>query len=707
MRLLRGLGAAVPAYLLNGASVALGVAIVQLAFSALASGSAGQAATTGAVVASLPHLADRAGRTGRRVIAGGVVGTVAQLVVLSSRGSVMASGAAIASIAFAAMMAMAWGKRAAPISFSAVIAMVFSLALPTSTPILPTVEHSLAGALAYTVFAVLANRVLAKRFRTLSVAEALSKASSLLEVRALEVGGRAHVARPELRGELVKSETALAEALQASRDLVFFGPDSERGRRETEILIRLIELRDALLASRLDLELLGSDERAREARRQLAQALGSIGRSLRMASTLIRGRDARPPRAPASVSLDAALLDPGRSDPLGRRERLWPVVVRRLERLAEEVHRIEDLAAGASPEALGSRDDLRRFASDDSWPLSTLKKNLTPGSSTFRHALRTAVALTTVFFAARALPWGSHPHWLVLTVAVVLRGTLDQTLARRNGRVAGTAIGCAVVMVLAGAVPDAVLRVVFFAAVGAAHAFVGIRYLLTAASAAVMALLQAHFASPELRFVAIERLVDTVLGALFAYGFSYVLPSWERRTLPESVRRALDEMRDYALATLSLDPRAEVEQRLARQSAYDALSEVAASLERSTVEPRRVRPPREPLVAFLDHAQILMAHLSSLRFSIARRREQLALPEAQEAIAAARDALDEMLGPGRAIVEAPRPPSYPEIELPSELPDARALPWVLRRLDLTVREGATVGARGVEALEHLRRSSLR
>ena len=56
-----------------------------------------------------------------------------------------------------------------------------------------------------------------------------------------------------------------------------------------------------------------------------------------------------------------------------------------------------------------------------------------------------------------ALPWGSHPYWLVLSVAVVLRGNLGDTLARRNARVLGTMLGCLVVVGLIKALQAAIV----------------------------------------------------------------------------------------------------------------------------------------------------------------------------------------------------------------------------------------------------------
>src|SRR5690606_36278759 len=114
------------------------------------------------------------------------------------------------------------------------------------------------------------------------------------------------------------------------------------------------------------------------------------------------------------------------------------------------------------------------------------------------------------------LPWSAHPQWLVLGVAVVLRGSLDQTLARRRPRLVGTVIGCLLVLGFANLQSPALMTAIFLVATGVAHAFALRRYLITAVAATLMALLQAHLADPAAGFAIAERLADTVLGAALA-----------------------------------------------------------------------------------------------------------------------------------------------------------------------------------------------
>jgi uncharacterized membrane protein YccC len=385
------------------------------------------------------------------------------------------------------------------------------------------------------------------------------------------------------------------------------------------------------------------------------------------------------------------------------RARLLPAIAARLGYVREEIEHMGRLLQGVSERSsLGPEELTQLVSDDDTWPLRALGEHLSLSSPVLRHAARSALAMLTVYFLAYALPWTTRPYWLLLSVAVVLRGTLDDTLSRRNARVLGTAIGCVMVTVTVPLLPTPWLQLVFVGAVGVAHAFVNVRYLLTAIAATIMALLQAQFAAPHFTPLVLERLLDTVLGGLFAWGFSYVLPSWERRGLPVALERALDALRAYSKSALELDANARSQQRLDRQRAYDALAVIAAAVQRSAAEPKRVQPPVKPLVSALDHAHQLMAHLSSLRSLLQRRASRLPASEADTALAAARRSIEAHLSL-QQIVPTFESTGTTAGETPGTRIDESPLPWLLRRLDAALHDASATGRAAREAMSELAR----
>jgi uncharacterized membrane protein YccC len=683
-----------PAYAVNGIAVALGIGGVHLLFGSVGGPAAAQIAGSAAVCASLADLPNTVDRTWQRVLGAGVLAVCSTLLVALLAGHPVALGVAIMAMAFIAMMTMAWGARAGPVSFAPILALVFAMALPPGEyGVVAQVGWSLAGAGVYLGWSVVASALLQRHYRRLALVAAMRAAASLLRSRAELLRAAAEATRDEAAlGHWIADEAALAERLQVARDLLFAAPDEARTRRGTAILLHAIDLRDVLLASRLDLELLGRDASGRLVLERIAACLRSIGAALDALADARRDRAAAaaPVRivpAPAQLFDDVALPA---DDP---RARALPAIAGRLRQLADNVVAIERLVAGVEENLPLTREQLQRFVGSEVWPLAALRGQLTTASPVLRHALRMSLALGTAYFLARLLPWASHPHWLVLSVAVVLRGTLEQTLTRRNGRVLGTVLGCLIVVGLQRSESPAVIEAFFLTAVGVAHSYVNVLYWVTSSAATVMALLQSHLADPLGGFAIGERLADTVLGAALAWGFSYVLPSWERSSVPQAVGRAVAALERYAVRVLAPDPVDAVEQRLARRNAYDAFGAVAAAAQRSAFEPKRARLPVDEVTAFLDHGQRLLAHLSSLRLMRVRRADVLQRPEAVEALRNASTELTGCLvGAAGADRRGERSGALSAAALPEETPEADPLPWLLRRLQLALDDARRVRA---------------
>jgi uncharacterized membrane protein YccC len=259
-------------------------------------------------------------------------------------------------------------------------------------------------------------------------------------------------------------------------------------------------------------------------------------------------------------------------------------------------------------------------------------------------------------------------------------------------RVGGTLLGCALVMGLMAAHSQALFLASFVLAVAIAHAFAQRRYWIAATAATVMALLQAHFVDPGAGLPIAERAADTVLGALLAWGFSYVMPYWERKRLPQALARALQNLDRYAALTLGERADSQVlEQRLARQRAYSSLADLGALLQRSAVEPRSVRVPDEQIVLLLDHAQRFMAHLSMVRLTLTRRAADLLAPVAAPMLEQTAQHLAACFDLRHAAADSSIGEDALQ-NLPAGSPDEDVHPWLQRRLHRLVSEAMAIRA---------------
>jgi hypothetical protein len=249
----------IPANVVNGIVVAAGIASIQIAFGALGGAHAAQLAVSGAVCTSLADVPSTVSRTRHRVPAAAVLSLLAALTVDVLRTHPALLGSAIALIGFIAMMTMAWGLRAGAVSFAPILSLVFAMAMPPSAePLVVRAGWNAAGAAAYLLWALAAGWWLQRRYRALALSAAIGSAAALLRARADlllqdcgKTTGAADAAETSATAlqAWVRREAELADRLQTARDFIFAQNDSDTARRDTAILLRLIDLRDVLLAS--------------------------------------------------------------------------------------------------------------------------------------------------------------------------------------------------------------------------------------------------------------------------------------------------------------------------------------------------------------------------------------------------------------------------------------------------------------------------
>lgn len=457
-------------------------------------------------------------------------------------------------------------------------------------------------------------------------------------------------------------------------------------------------------SSAVDASLAAADAAAigEAAARAVAHAVPGVGPAADPASLARDAAAAARAQAPARVPLFAS------TDPR------YPLAVAfygRARQMVAVLARMQAALRGEPTPLPLADDELQVFVSPEGWPLAALRAQLNTRSPTFRHAVRMSLALGCAYFIGLVLPWASHPHWLVLSVAVVLRGNLEQTLSRRNDRVLGTMIGCLLVLLLAQLEAPWLSTAAFLVAVGIAHSFVTARYIVTAAAASVMALMQAHMAAPDAEnFGVVERLADTVMGAALAWGFSYLWPWWERRGIDKLNDRVLKSLRTLTSEVMRLPDAAkpDLRLRLARREVYEAVGAIASAAQRTAAEPERVRVPMYALAEMLTRCHVLMAQLVAVRLLLARRGAQLDPAAAGKVLADACNALHHALdnpgvgtspqrgAPGAAgapVVVSGTVPSedVDHTAVPAALPDSAVLPWLRRRLQLATRAARRVG----------------
>ncbi|MDB5743825.1 MAG: protein of unknown function YccS/YhfK [Polaromonas sp.] len=696
-------------YVANGLSVSLGLVLIMLALFELAGLTAAASAAVGIVITSLPDLPSPRRRKVMQVLPAPVLGTPLFLLVQLARHNDLLLGCVLAAGTFLAVMVMAWGKRGGPITFSLLFSMLFSMAAPPMDSLREVVSHTgwfALGAALYLLWAVLTTHLLNPRFRAQLLAECLHSFAQILRTQAQRFGPEPN--HHALLEAMLDLQASFADQLQGARDVVLESPTTPARQRHAAMLLSLLEARDHQLACDLDLDVLLEQQAGAPVLPALRHALNATADELQaLGMALLLGRrelsirpipDLRPqlagalPPRPATASPVAP--QPARTDA--------PDMAALLHNMADRIGHINDeavkmagLARGeVAPELSLVRNQWQLFVSATTWSWKPLLGQLGWRAPTLRYALRATLAVAAGYAVALHLPWATHDYWILITIVVVMRGNLAQTLQRRNARVAGTVLGCLLVVLLLMAHPGAkTLLLIVALSTGLAHAFALRRYLYTTIAATISGLLQAHLLLVGLQplFAVGERLADTVLGALLAWLFSYVLPSWERSQIPGLVKRSLQAQSQHArlaLALLDTAQTADVNWRLARREAYDSLSALTLAAQRSLAEPRQVRPPLEPLEALQARSYQLLAQLTAVKSLLLLRRGQLDLAQARPALDHAAKRIEAELSgkppPAALTDEAPSVSisGQPYLGRPDPLLATDLTPWLLRRLQL-------------------------
>lgn len=686
-------------YVANGVSGALGLLWIAVLVQAFLGSAAASAAVVGAIISIPPDMpAPRCGKF-LHMLPAPLLALVLFYAVLRLQGSPWTLGLLIVPASFCVFLLMAWGQRGAPAAIGAMLALVFAMALPVpagagAEAALHSTLYFALGAFLYLPWAVLMNALLNARYRSQLMADLLLSLAALLRLQAQQFSPLLHGGSDALTGALLRCQAALAEQLQAARDLLYEAPRRPRALQLAAMLLCVLDVRDHLLACGLDLEALRQQPAQAGALQRLQGELLAQAQALEsLADALLLGR--RPPpwsRPPPDTHLAP---EPGAQG--FTPTRLARGLAHRIGHLHLEVGRLYALESGRVPPDLAVvRAGWQMFVSPAGWSWQPLLRLWRWRAPALRHALRAALAVGAGYAVAQQLPWGTHAYWVVLTIVVVLRGSLAQTLQRRNARVAGTLLGCLLAaLLLAAQLPGWALLLCVTLAQAVVHAFTVRRYWVAAVAATVLGLVQSHLlhgGGDSTAFALFERLADTLLGAAMAWGFAYVLPSWERHQVPALVARTLAAQSRHAREALALgqlqavDNHPELAWRLARREVFDSLAALVQASERAWQEPRAVRPPLLPLERLQIHCYQLLAQLTAIKTMLLLRRghlnsEDIRAPLQQagahiEALLAGAPApaldadADADADAGAAVGQAP---SAPEIDL---------TPWLLRRLAL-------------------------
>ncbi|MEZ2574977.1 MULTISPECIES: YccS family putative transporter [Buttiauxella] len=340
-------------------------------------------------------------------------------------------------------------------------------------------------------------------------------------------------------------------------------------------------------------------------------------------SILLREKYQHDPRFErAFTHLDAAIERLNADQYLAGELKALGFLVSNLRAIDAQLATIESEQALAAPHS----DIENRLADDritgfgDVW--QRLKRNLTPESALFRHAVRMSVVLC-VGYAFIQFTGLKHGYWILLTSLFVCQPNYNATRRRLALRIIGTLVGVAIGLPVLYFVPSIEGQLVLIVITGVLFfAFRNVQYAHATMFITLLVLLCFNLLGEGFE-VAMPRIFDTLLGCAIAWAaVSFIWPDWRFRRLPLVVERAFNANCRYLDAILEQyhqgrDNR--VEYRIARRDAHNKDAELASVVSNMSSEPRVSREMQETAFRLLCLNHTFNSYISAL----GAHREQL------------------------------------------------------------------------------------
>lgn len=684
----------------NGVAVALGMAVVGIGFLVSFGLNVTVLAYIGAVCASVvdqpSRLSIKPPLLGGTVLATSVISFLAAM----AQSSPVILGILIVGVSFVAALISVYGRRALGLGVAVILALVIGIsgeAQDWNTAL----AHSLIfaeGGLAYALFALLMAALMDGRNRRVVLGEALRAFANYLRAKA-DLFDPGEAPKPALRA-VIEAHGVLTENLQVARDMIYAGRLTPRRARTAAALIALSDCFEMILSSDADIDILRRSPHRHLLRRMraLTETFAHDVEALVIALTSPNADVTPPDHAPQLQIMANEIARLSRAAITGADEEIaraaFQATLTKFDRAVAQLNAFYALVhGGTAPARTDAALNLASFIQPETISPRVLLSQFTLRSPTMRYALRLSLAMAAGYLLTVLFPKFVHGGWVLLTIGLIMRANYSITRQRRNDRVIGTLLGCIVAAVLIRYLPNEWPLFAVIVGVGVSHAFGAVNYRVTALGASVSALLLLHYLTPATHGLFLERILDTIIGAILATGFSFLLPSWERRNVASLVTNLLNADRAYAAQALTRTP-VDQQYRLARKATSDAVAALSSATRRLLDEPRADKRVLATLNELLGANYLLASDLASVQAALRARAGQIDQAAAQEVLSAANGIVLEALASQTA---TPRPDHLRRRGL-SDLPATASLPFLRRRLLHIERSAHNVAALAVRAV---------
>ncbi|WP_112055732.1 YccS family putative transporter [Onishia taeanensis] len=439
------------------------------------------------------------------------------------------------------------------------------------------------------------------------------KATFFEPVREVDVESR--------RLALARQNGRVVMALNQAKEMIFRRLEGQRGNRKLNRYLRLYfiaqDIHERVSASHYPYSALAETFFHYDVLFRCQRLLDQQGRACKRLSKALLLRQPFD-HGPSEQALDDLRASIGYLQDQDHPE--WAPLLRSLQALGRNLTTLEDqLASAYNPDASADQKDPSLFnrsprSVKDAW--ERIRLNLTPGSPTFRHALRLSLALLAGYGVQHLI----HPtqgYWILLTTLFVCRPNFGATRRFLRQRILGTMIGLCLGWASISLFPSALVQCLLSVVAGVVF-FANREKHYVIATVAITILVLTSFNQVGDGFdLILPRLIDTLIGGLISgLAVFLILPDWQGRRLNKVAATALSRNSDYLREIIhqyETGKQDDLAYRLARRNAHNADAALSTVLANMLQEPGHYRKKdADDGFRFLVVSNTLLGYLSAL-----------------------------------------------------------------------------------------------
>ncbi len=536
---------------------------------------------------------------------------------------------AIAVISFSVSFISIYGFRASLVSFSGLLAMVLAFAVvkETAEEILLQVVLMGIGGLWYLLVSFIFQRLAPKKDNNQLLSDTLLYTGQYLKLRAKLLTKKTK--REALLKQALMLQNQINEKHETLREVLLLerkrSGRSHYDEKQWLIFLSSINIFELVEAKHLDYDtidhIFGSQKQFLKPAKNLNKIMGK--HLIRLSELLIQ-KDKIPNKDRLLYALDqarAAITDYIESVKLPE-AREGALVLKNLydyqEQLLREIRAIRRVMANVKDASKVSlkRQDASQFLTLQEYRLNVVVQNFSLDSTMFRHALRFTVAMVIAYMLGRFLDI-RNTYWILLTIVVIMRPSFGLTKERSKDRIIGTFIGAVIAIGIVLITQNTVVySIIALVSLILAFSLIQQNYKSAAALITISIVFVYSLINPDAFEVIQYRVIDTVIGAAIAVAANYIiLPSWEADNLKQVLLNVLKKNITYLLATQSLyhdKTEHRLAYNLARKEAFMAMSNLNASFQRLTQDPKSKQKEYQIIYDMVTLNQTIISAIASI-----------------------------------------------------------------------------------------------